>query len=88
MARDTGGTLDALKAGHRVTIPFEDQAIVVRIMDSGGGRTNYYRVSISERGAYTLAGGLSSDRALTHIPITESSFSDILRLVRAIQQGG
>ena len=51
----------------------------VRIMTSGGGRTNYIRISHAVKGAMTIFGAYSSDRALTHIEIT---ISNLLKLIK------
>ena len=53
-------------------------------MDSGGGRTNYYRVSIPGKQAYTIDGLPSTDRALTHIDIKKTSCDDIVNLINKI----
>ena len=57
-------------------------------MEEGGGRTNYYRVSVPGKGTYTVADQTSTDAALTHIPIGQSSMDDILAIVERIQAGG
>jgi hypothetical protein len=71
-----------------ITIPQGNRSIVIRIMEEGGGRTDYYRVSVAGKEALTVTGEASVDRALTHIPISESSFDDILRLVNQLTGGG
>ena len=55
--------------------------ITLRIMSSGGGRINYFRISILNKGALTLAGRFSSDRALTHIPITLQNIVKVIGLI-------
>ena len=50
-------------------------------MSSGGGRTNYFRITILNKGALTLAGKFSSDRALTHIPITLQNIVKVISLI-------
>ncbi|NOY55276.1 MAG: hypothetical protein GXP34_04735 [Actinobacteria bacterium] len=74
--------------GQVITIPQGNRQIVIRIMEEGGGRTNYYRVSVAGKEALTVMGEASVDRALTHIPIGESSLDDILRLVNQLAGGG
>ena len=74
--------------GQVITIPHGNREIVIRIMAEGGGRTSYYRVSVAGKEALTVAGEASVDRALTHIPIGEGSFDDILRLVNQLSGGG
>ncbi|HEX5017419.1 MAG TPA: hypothetical protein VFX15_07530 [Actinomycetes bacterium] len=56
-------------------------------MEQGGGRTNYYRRGVPGRETYTVAGEASSEAALTHIGITESSLDDILSIIGRIQDG-
>lgn len=55
--------------------------LTLRIMTSGGGRLNYFRLSHITKGAMTIAGIYSSDRALTHIPITINSIIKIVNLI-------
>jgi len=81
VAAATGGTLKPLGTGYSVTIPQGSRGVVVRVMESGGGRTNYYRVSVPGKQAYTVDGVASADRVLTHIDIAASSLDDILRIV-------
>jgi hypothetical protein len=59
---------------------------MVRIMEEGGGRTNYYRVSVPGKQAFTVSGEVSTDPALTHIPIGSTSLQDILRTIAGIGQ--
>jgi len=47
-------------------------------MDEGGGRTNYYRVSVPGKAAYTEPGEVWTDPALPRIQIRGSSLNDIL----------
>ena len=55
--------------------------LTLRIMTEGGGRVNYFRLSHATKGAMTILGAFSSDRALTHINIT---FSNIIQIVSTI----
>jgi hypothetical protein len=84
VADETGGALKVLKSGYSVTIPSGNREIVVRVMEEGGGRTNYYRVSIAGKEALTQGGKASSDKALTHIPIRGNSLNDILDILAKI----
>ena len=70
--------------GYKIEIPHKDRRVVVRVMEQGGGRENYYRVSIDGKEAFTKLGEASTDRALTHIDIGKSSCEDILSLVESI----
>jgi hypothetical protein len=73
-----------LKFGYTVTIPSGSRGIVVRLMEEGGGRSNYYRVSVLGKQALTVWGEASTDPAMTHIPISATSFEDILSIVEGI----
>lgn len=84
----TGGVLKTNKGGFTVEIPHGARGITVRVMERGGSRTNYYRVSVPGKETYTVTGEASTDAALTHIGITESSLDDILSIVARIQGGG
>ena len=88
VADETGGALKVLKSGYSVTIPSGNREIVVRVMEEGGGRTNYYRVSIAGKEALTQGGKASSDKALTHIPIRGNSLNDILDILAKIGRSG
>ena len=55
--------------------------LTLRIMTSGGCRTNYMRISHMTKGALTILGTFSNSRLLTHIPIT---FENIIRIVQLI----
>jgi len=87
VAKATGGTLTAHTKGYTVGIDYGSRGIVVRLMKEGGGRTNYYRVSVPGKAAYTVMGDVSTDPARTHIPIEESSLKDITGIVKRIKEG-
>lgn len=55
--------------------------VLLRIMSSGGGRTNYFRITLEGKGAMTLSGVLSSDQAQTHINITIKNIIKIIKLI-------
>ena len=80
----TGGTPQDLRSGYSVTIPSGGRGIVVRVMDEGGGRSNSYRVGIPGKQAFTVRGGASTDPAFTHIPISGTSFQDILSIIEGL----
>jgi len=87
VAAQTGGKLVQIGSkGYKVIIPRGGREIVVRIMQEGGGRTNYWRVSIAGKQAFTAEGIASTDRALTHIPIGRGSLDQILNVLRRIGQ--
>ena len=83
VAGATGGTVKQLSNGYSITVPSGSRGIVVRVMEEGGGRTNYYRVSVPGKEAFTVDGVASVDRALTHIDIGSSSLDEILRIIKA-----
>ena len=51
---------------------------------SGGRSQPYFRVSIDGKGSYTLDGLMSSDRALTHIDMTNSYLDQITNILNSI----
>ena len=69
-----------------MTVPQGSRGVMVRIMEEGGGRTNYYRVSVPGKQAFTVSGEVSTDPALTRIPIGSASLQDILRTIAGIGQ--
>lgn len=83
VAGATGGTVKQLPNGYSITVPNGSRGIVVRVMEEGGGRTNYYRISVPGKEAFTVEGVASVDRALTHIDISSSSLDEILRIIKA-----
>jgi len=86
LADATGGTLKELKSGYSVTVPQGSRGIMVRIMEEGGGRINYYRVSIPGKQTFTITGEVSTDPAFTHIQIGSTSLEDILNIIAGIGQ--
>jgi RHS repeat-associated protein len=87
IANATGGVLKVNKGGYTIIVPNGSRGIVVRIMERGGSRTNYYRISVPGKEMYTVTGETSTDPAFTHIGLVESSLDDILRIVNRIQGG-
>lgn len=87
VARATRGDVSPNKGGYTVTVPHGSRGIVIRVMEHGGGRTNYYRVSVPGKAAYSVIGEVSTDAALTHIDITVGAFEDILSIVARIKGG-
>ena len=74
----TGATLKSA-SGNGWTLTLKKYT--VRIMSSGGGRTNYIRISHASKGSMTIAGLFSSNRAVTHIPITVSNLVKLVGLM-------
>ena len=75
-----------LDSGYSVTVTQGSRGIMVRIMEQGGSRTNYYRVSIPGKQTFAVTGEVSTDPALTHIPISGTSLQDILDIIAGIGQ--
>lgn len=71
--------------GYRVTVRTDGPAIVVRVMARGGGRENYYRVSVDNKGAVDKDGEYSRDPAATHHHITDFAIDEILELIEKIK---
>ncbi|MFA6957339.1 MAG: RHS repeat-associated core domain-containing protein [Thermoanaerobaculia bacterium] len=85
VARGSGGTLKELKKGYEVIVPHGNREIVVRMMSEGGGRTNYYRVSIPGKETFTVTGAVSTDMAKTHIDISKRAYDEIMGLIKMIR---
>lgn len=54
---------------------------------SGGRSAPYFRVSIDGKDSLTLDGVLSSDRALTHIDLTDNYLEQITNMVTKYKGG-
>jgi len=54
--------------------------LTLRVMTSGGGRTNYFRLS-GVKGSMTASGAYSSDLAATHIDITLDSIVSVVKTI-------
>ena len=90
VAEALGGTIKQTSngKGFTVMVPNGTKQIAIRIMKEGGGRTNYYRISVPGKEAFTRGGKVSTDRALTHIDISRSSFNEIVSVVNKLKGGG
>jgi len=89
VAKQFNGKITELKNGYKVEIPNPaggNKPVVVRMINEGsGGRSQpYFRVSIDGKGSYTLDGLMSSDRALTHIDMTNSYLDQITNILNSI----
>ncbi len=89
VAKQFNGKVTELKNGYKVEIPNPaggNKPVVARIMNEGsGGRSQpYFRVSIDGKGSYTLDGLMSSDRALTHIDMSNSYMDQITNILNSI----
>jgi len=78
MARLVGGVLSAAKGNGWI---INVGRLTLRIMTESSSRVNYFRLSMEGKGAMTVLGALSSDRALTHISIT---FDNIIKIIQTI----
>jgi hypothetical protein len=87
VAKATGGDVSPNKGGFTITLPHGSRGITVRVMEEGGGRTNYFRVSVPGKAAYSVTGEASTDAALTHIDINEGAIEVILFIVARIKGG-
>lgn len=56
-------------------------------MEDGGDRTNYYRVSVPGKAAYSVTGDVSTDAGTTHIPIADGALDQILAIITRIKGG-
>jgi hypothetical protein len=86
-----GGTLSpsAKGLGFRINLDrraldtpdgYRGQRIVlIRVMDRGRSRTNFWRMSVEGQGGVTAGGTLSDIQSLTHHAIGPTALSDILR---------
>lgn len=82
IAREFGVVGGAAKNGSGTVFKLADGKVTVRIMDSGGGRSNYLRLSVEGKGSVDATGVLSSDKAATHIPINKDSLKLIKDVVK------
>ena len=87
VAEAIGGVAKPNKGGYTVTVPHGRRIIVVRVMEHGGGRTNYFRVNLAGKTAYSVAGEVSADAGTTHIPISEEALDHIVSIVARIKEG-
>jgi RHS repeat-associated protein len=78
IAKIVGGSISPAKGNGWI---IEVGKLTLRIMTEGGGRVNYFRLSDAKRGAMTITGSFSNNRALTHINIT---LNNIIKLVQVI----
>ncbi|CAG0928113.1 tRNA(Glu)-specific nuclease WapA [Thermoflexales bacterium] len=94
VANDLGGILRAAQGdGWRITLPQAAQGgrdIIIRIMESGGIRSDaYFRIAVAGKAAITAAGQFSNDPLLTHHPIDlsdlQSAFETIRQLILLIK---
>jgi RHS repeat-associated protein len=85
VAGATGGQLSRLGHGYKIAIPNGRREIVIRVMEQGGGRTNYWRASIPGKETFMIDGTASVIPELIHHQITSNSYRDILRIVNRIQ---
>ena len=87
VAKACSGSVKPNKGGYTVTVPHGRRIIVVRVMEHGGGRTDYFRVNVAGKTAYSVTGEVSSDAGTTHIPIEKGSLDQILSIIARIKGG-
>ena len=80
LAKYVRGTVSKTK-GKGWIIKFKSYTL--RVMNSGGGRKNYMRLSRINKGSMTVVGKLSNDRAVTHIPI---NIKNLVRLLGTLKK--
>ena len=78
IAKFTGASIKSA-AGNGWTLTLKKYTI--RIMAESGGRVNYFRISHATKGAMTIAGAFSSNRALTHVPITINNLVKLIKMM-------
>ncbi len=78
IAKLVGGTLKA-SGGNGWTLNVGK--LVVRLMNTGGGRTCYFHISVAGKMAYDVFGNVVNTHAQTHFPVT---IENIVRLVALI----
>ena len=77
------GTIKESNRGIGWNIKFKKYTL--RVITRGGGRTNYMRISHQTKGAMTLAGKFSNNRAVTHIKITFKNLVKMIKLIKNIR---
>lgn len=86
VAKEFGAVGAATRNAKGTIFKLADGKVTVRVMESGGGRTNYLRVSVEGKGSVDAAGKLSSDMEATHIPIDKNSMKLIQDVVKRYTQ--
>jgi hypothetical protein len=81
VAKEFRAASNVAKNGSGAVFKLADGKVTVRVMESGGGRTNYLRVSVEGKGSVDAAGMLSSDKEATHIPISSESLKLIQNVI-------
>jgi len=70
--------------GFRIRIVYKGKEFLLRVMASGGGRTNYWRLSrLNGGGSIDATGAFSSERGATHIDFTANSAKEIIDAIIA-----
>jgi RHS repeat-associated protein len=81
IGKEFGAVGAATKNGAGTVFRLADGKVTVRVMESGGGRTNYLRVSVEGKGSIDAAGKFSSDPKATHLEFGNDALRMIKRLV-------
>lgn len=69
--------------GYVIHLQKGRKSLQIRIMDKGGQQLQpYWRVTIDGKGAFTSSGQLTSDKAISHIPINSQSYKNILEIIK------
>lgn len=86
VAKTFRATSTTARNGAGETYKLANGKVIVRVMEKGGGRTNYMRVSIKGKGSVDGAGNLSSDLSKTHIPINGDSLQFIKDVINRYKE--
>ncbi|MCF2945465.1 hypothetical protein, partial [Paenibacillus tarimensis] len=89
IAQDLGGTIKPAKGdGWTVNIPItynnKPSEITLRVMNSSKMNDNYWRLSVQGKPAVDINGNFSNDIVPTHIPITGSTYGDIVSIINKL----
>ncbi|MPM76547.1 hypothetical protein SDC9_123546 [bioreactor metagenome] len=77
ISKFTGAAIKGSR-GNGLTLTL--RKVTLRIMTTGS-QNNYFRISVLNKGAMTIAGIFSNNQSLTHIPITIGNIIKIIKIV-------
>jgi RHS repeat-associated protein len=87
VADATGGVLTPARGDGWVVSRYgKRRNVVIRIMRSGGARTNYWRFSVTNYGDLVKDGSWAKTYDEGHIPISDTTFDDIMRLMEKVRE--
>jgi hypothetical protein len=94
-----GGVLSLSATGHGIRITLSRVAldtpggyigrrnVVIRLMDSGGLRRDYWRFDVEGKAGVSAAGGFTHDASMTHHAIGPTTFNDIVAVFDVMTGG-